>query len=139
MSAIYDEFVGEMAALRAKYAQRPDLERRQLYRLALEREQLVAIAYADTVLRPRLDNLGVPPDVRELIRHALAWLWRNEEMHAVFIRGTLLADHKRLMGSRIGLYQALPGLFRLLVSCANVLDAFHLFLMIQRWNVLDFR
>src|SRR5262249_13962327 len=28
--------------------------------------------------------------VKELIRHALVWTWKDEEMHAVYIRGALL-------------------------------------------------
>ena len=96
MGAVYDEFLTELEDLSVKYAGRPDQLRRRLYGLALEREQLVAVAYSEAMLRPRLDALGVPGDVRALIRQALAWLWRDEEMHAIFIRGTLLSKHTPL-------------------------------------------
>ena len=29
-------------------------------------------------------------DVRELIAHALLWAWKDEEMHAIYVRGALL-------------------------------------------------
>ena len=107
MGLIYDEFAKEMAALRRRYEGRPDLERRQLYAISLEREQLVAVAYDEEVLRPRLAALRVPDELRTIIGHALSWLWRDEEMHAVFIRGTLLAGEDKLRAPKAMAQQSL--------------------------------
>src|SRR6266536_1819827 len=34
--------------------------------------------------------MPLPPEAREVIRHALLWAWKDEEMHAVYIRGAIL-------------------------------------------------
>lgn len=94
MGSVYDEFARELAAWQVELKDRPDEEVRRLWLLALEREQLVSVAYAEDRLRNRLESL--PAELRALARAALAWVWRDEEMHAVFIRGALL----RLPGSR---------------------------------------
>jgi hypothetical protein len=31
----------------------------------------------------------IPQDVRTLIHHALVWAWKDEEMHAIYIRGAI--------------------------------------------------
>lgn len=107
MGAVYEEFEMELAAIARRYRGRPDLERRRLYSIALEREQLVAIAYAEATLQPRLAVLAVPEEFRRIVRQALSWLWRDEEMHAVFIRGTLLAGEDKLRTPRAFLQQLL--------------------------------
>lgn len=33
--------------------------------------------------------MPIPDDIRELIKHALVWAWKDEEMHAIYIRGAL--------------------------------------------------
>jgi uncharacterized protein (DUF362 family) len=58
--------------------------------LALEREELVAVGYREDVILQRLRALRVTDEVREIIRHALVWAWKDEEMHAIYIRGALL-------------------------------------------------
>src|SRR5271168_2065408 len=52
---------------RTKYAERPDLERQQLWLLALEREQIVAVAYREEAVAGRLEALEVDEEVRALI------------------------------------------------------------------------
>jgi uncharacterized protein (DUF362 family) len=96
MESVYQEFSRELAAWQAELKGRPEEEERRLWLLALEREQLVSVAYAEDRLRSRLESL--PGEVRRLARAALAWVWRDEEMHAVYIRGALL----RLPGAHAG-------------------------------------
>ena len=90
MGDVYDEFVLELEALDERYAGRPHEETIHLTLLALEREQMVTVAYREERIRQRLDRTALPLPVRELIRHALAWAWKDEEMHAIYLRGTLL-------------------------------------------------
>jgi uncharacterized protein (DUF362 family) len=90
MGEVYDEFVRELAEHRERYAGRPDKEMVQLWLMALEREQIVAVGYDDELIRRRLDATPLPAAVRDLVRHALIWAWKDEEMHAIYIRGALL-------------------------------------------------
>src|SRR5215470_17773053 len=58
--------------------------------LALEREELVSVAYREDLIAKRLAAMPVSQEVREIVRHALVWAWKDEEMHAVYIRGLIL-------------------------------------------------
>ncbi len=58
--------------------------------LALEREQIVAIAYSDDRVSDRIGRLDVDDDTRELIRRVVLWVHRDEALHAQFVRGFLL-------------------------------------------------
>jgi uncharacterized protein (DUF362 family) len=62
----------------------------QLFLLALEREELVSIGYRDSLISARLQKMPLNDDARELIRRALIWAWKDEEMHALFSRGAIL-------------------------------------------------
>jgi uncharacterized protein (DUF362 family) len=62
----------------------------QLFLLALEREELVSVSYRDSLIDARLRKMPIHDDVRELIRRALIWAWKDEEMHALFSRGAIL-------------------------------------------------
>ena len=90
MGEVYDEFVQELATYRARYAGRPDAETIQLWLMALEREQIVAVGYRDDPIRKRLDKTSLPEPVRALMRHALVWASKGEEMHAIDVRGALV-------------------------------------------------
>lgn len=105
MGEVYDEFVQEMAELREQCAGRPDREMLRLWLLALEREQIVAVGYQERLIRLRLDHTPLPAAVRELIRHALVWAWKDEEMHAIFIRGALLRASGPLLRLRTYMQQ----------------------------------
>lgn len=96
MGAIFDEFEREMADIRAR-TKSPVKERLALWMMALEREQIVAVAYREDLLQKRLAKLDVPEDLRAVIRRALIWAWRDEEMHALYIRGALLRLGDRLI------------------------------------------
>src|SRR5260370_40561028 len=58
--------------------------------LSLEREEIVSVAYREEVFLRRLAAMPIPPEIRDLIHHALVWAWEDEEMHAIYIRGVLL-------------------------------------------------
>ena len=90
MGAVYDEFVRELADWRRRYANQPRQEMIQLFLLALEREELVSVGYRESAIVRRLQTMPLEDDVRDLIRHALLWLWKDEEMHAIYMRGILL-------------------------------------------------
>ena len=89
MGTLYDSFEKELAACELRYESAED-ELVALCLLALEREELVAVGYREDIISPRLAALRVPDDVREIIQHALVWAWKDEEMHAIYIRGALL-------------------------------------------------
>src|SRR5688572_28382506 len=68
VGAVFDEFQRSLAEWKTRYEHEPRRELQELALLALEREELVAVSY----------------------RASLLWLWRDEEAHAVYIRGVLL-------------------------------------------------
>ena len=90
MGAIYEEFERELNEWDRRYANNPAREITRLFLLALEREQIVSIAYSQEALRTRLHSLSIPGDVREIFESALIWAWKDEEMHAIYVRGALL-------------------------------------------------
>jgi uncharacterized protein (DUF362 family) len=90
MTTVYDEFAGELRDWQRRYQGRPEQEMVQLCLLSLEREELVSVAYHEDALGRRLAALDMPEEVRALFRQALSWAWRDEEMHAIYIRGALL-------------------------------------------------
>ena len=90
MADLYSDFERELQDWRVRYAGRPQEEMVQLCLLSLEREEIVSVAYHEDVLAGRLAALPVADDVRALIDQALTWAWKDEEMHAIYIRGALL-------------------------------------------------
>lgn len=92
MGSFYGDFSAELARWEKQYAGRPGDELVRLALLSLEREQLVTVTYHDDLLAKRLESLPLDAATRELFRHALAFTWKDEEMHAVFIRGLLWSD-----------------------------------------------
>ncbi len=71
-------------------AGRPESERKKLLLLALEREQIVAVAYREEAVAGRVAALDVSDEVRALIHQTLVWIWKDEQMHAEYLRGELL-------------------------------------------------
>ncbi len=90
MGTIYESFERELAAQDRRYADSPQDEIVALCLLALEREELVAVGYREDLVRQRLASMRVSNEVREIIQHALIWAWKDEEMHAIYVRGALL-------------------------------------------------
>lgn len=89
-SPIYEEFVRELAVLRERCQGNPRREIIQLFLMALEREEIVSIAYRESLMQRRLEAMPLSNEVREVIRHALVWIWKDEEMHTIYIRGAIL-------------------------------------------------
>jgi uncharacterized protein (DUF362 family) len=90
MAAVLEEFERQLELWRKRYAGRPRDEMIRLVLLALEREEIVTISYRDDTLGARLRSMPIPGEERDLIRHALLWAWRDESMHAIYIRGAIL-------------------------------------------------
>jgi uncharacterized protein (DUF362 family) len=90
VGSIYQEFEKQLAEGKVRWTGRPREEMLELFLLALEREEIVAIGYRENAITRRLARMPIPPDVREILRHALIWAWKDEEMHAIYIRGAIL-------------------------------------------------
>ena len=93
---------------RIEYAGRPDLERAQLWLLALEREQIVAVAYREEAVAARVDRLHLDETLRATIRQTLVWIWKDEELHAEYLRGLLL-QRRGLLSSLVVYGRQLQG------------------------------
>jgi hypothetical protein len=87
---VYEESARQLARWRDRYHDRPDRERRRLWLLALEREQVVSIAYRESAIADRIARMPLVEEVRDLVRHAMVWVWKDEEMHTAYIRGVVL-------------------------------------------------
>jgi len=89
MGDIYDQFELELASLDRKYAGDPRRQMIRLFLLALEREEIVSVGYHEEMIAARLDSMPIAQQEREIVRHALLWIWKDEEMHAIYIRGAI--------------------------------------------------
>ncbi|MEM7039069.1 MAG: hypothetical protein AAF570_18975, partial [Bacteroidota bacterium] len=85
-----DEFVAELDKIRARARGNTRKELMQLLLMALEREEMVTHAYRAALIEERLERMPVPEEVRRLIRHAMLWVWADEDMHVVYTRGALM-------------------------------------------------
>jgi hypothetical protein len=81
-NALLDEVRGLLADWRRRYEGRPDEEREQLWLLALEREQIVAVAYREKAVAGRVSALPISDSARALLRQTLVWIWNDDERHA---------------------------------------------------------
>ncbi len=89
MGRVYDEFAQELDGWRRQYTGQLQEELIHLLLLALEREELVTIAYREEVILRRLASMPISDEIRELIHHALIWVWKDEAMHSIYIRGAI--------------------------------------------------
>jgi len=105
MGAVYDACQSLLAEWRVRYAGRPDREMARLLLLALEREEIVSVGYREAVMLARLRAMDLPDEVRRIIRQAMVWTWKDEEMHAVFTRGTILRLGEPLLKGRAFFHQ----------------------------------
>lgn len=94
MGGIEPEFARELASWRRRHAGDPHGEMQRLLLLALEREEIVGVSYREELLARRIGRLRMDEDARDVIRHALRWTWRDEEMHAIWLRGILLSQRR---------------------------------------------
>jgi Domain of unknown function (DUF362) len=100
-AALLDEVEHVLAGWRTEYADDPDREREQLLLLALEREQIAAVAYREEAVVGRVDALDLAPEIRALIRQTLVWIWKDEELHTAYLRGLLLGGGSGGAGRRV--------------------------------------
>jgi hypothetical protein len=89
-TAVLDDVRAMLGRWRRQFAGRPGAERERLLLLALEREQIVAVAYREEAVAGRVAELDVGPAARALIRQTLMWIWKDEQLHFEFMRGLLL-------------------------------------------------
>ncbi|HWC39045.1 MAG TPA: DUF362 domain-containing protein, partial [Acidimicrobiales bacterium] len=94
---VYQDSERLLDSWRSRYRARPALERRRLWLLALEREQLVGVAYRERAIAQRVARMPLDRETRHLIRRALIWVWQDEEMHAAYVRGVLLHSASPVM------------------------------------------
>lgn len=92
--AVLADTTALLAAWRRRYVGRPEAERLKLLLLALEREQVVAVAYREDTLAARIARLGLPDDAAALVRRALLWAWKDEQVHTEYVRGLLLTSRR---------------------------------------------
>jgi hypothetical protein len=89
-TAVLDDVRAMLGRWRRQFAGRPEAERERLLLLALEREQIVAVAYREEAVAGRVAELDVGAAARALIRQTLMWIWKDEQLHFEFMRGLLL-------------------------------------------------
>lgn len=90
MGSVYEEFKKELADIHAACEGDPQREMIRLFLMALEREELVSVGYRESLMEQRLNAMPLPDDVRRVIQHTLIWIWKDEEMHTIYIRGAIL-------------------------------------------------
>ena len=78
MGAVYEEFERELAAIRQGSANDPRREMIQLFLMALEREELVSVGYRESLTEKRINAMPLADEAKELIRHSLIWIWKDE-------------------------------------------------------------
>ena len=105
MGRVYEEFESKLEGWGRRYADRPEREIALLLLLALEREELVSVNYREAMIVRRLQTMPIAPQVRDIIRHALLWAWKDEEMHAIFTRGAIFQLRNPALKSRAWLRQ----------------------------------
>src|SRR5882724_3482292 len=90
VGGISKEFERQLKKWRRQYAGNPRREMIRLCLLALEREEIVSVAYREERMLSRLQSMPIAQELRNIVHHALLWAWKDEEMHAVYIRGMIL-------------------------------------------------
>jgi uncharacterized protein (DUF362 family) len=100
MGSVFEEFQNQLAVWDKKYAGRPREHLIRLCLLALEREEIVSIAYKEDRIAARLARMPIPEGIRNIIQHALLWAWKDEEMHTIYIRGAILRLGNRRLRAR---------------------------------------
>lgn len=100
MGAVFEEFQVQLAGWEKEYAGRPDDHLIQLCLLALEREEIVSIAYREDRITARLARMPLDEKIQRIIHHALLWAWKDEEMHAIYIRGAIFRLGNRTLRAK---------------------------------------
>jgi len=90
MGKVFEEAAAELAGVLRRHAGRPRDAMIALFLMALEREEIVSLAYREERIAARVRAMPLPEEPRRLIEHAVIWIWKDEEMHALYIRAALL-------------------------------------------------
>ncbi len=105
MGAVYEEFQRDLVAWGRRYRGDPRGEIVHFLLLALEREEIVSVSYRESLMEQRLDAMPIDPEARDLIRHALIWAWKDEEMHTIYLRGAIFRLGSRWLRWKASLRQ----------------------------------
>jgi uncharacterized protein (DUF362 family) len=100
MGTVFEEFQVQLANWEREYAGRPNDHLIRLCLLALEREEIVSIAYREDRIAARLARMPLSEEIRRTIQHALLWAWKDEEMHAIYIRGAIFRLGSRTLRAK---------------------------------------
>ena len=100
MGTVLEEFQLQLDVWEKKYARRPKDHLIRLCLLALEREEIVSIAYKEDRIVARLARMPLPENIQRIIQHALLWAWKDEEMHTIYIRGAIFRLGSRRLRAR---------------------------------------
>ena len=87
MDALIDEFADHLGEVARRHAGNPRTELAELWRIGLEREAIVTVAYRHDRIGQRLARMPIDDDARAVIARAVRWAWRDEQAHALWIRG----------------------------------------------------
>lgn len=85
--SLIDEFAAHLGDVARRHAGRPLDELGELWRIGLEREAIVTVAYRHDRIGQRLARMPLDADARDVIARAVRWAWRDEQAHALWIRG----------------------------------------------------
>lgn len=99
MGQIFAEAERELDGVLRRYAGRPRAAVEKLLLMSLEREQIVSMAYREAAIAARLARMPLDDATRRVIGHAVIWIWKDEEIHAVYARAALA----RLAGGHVKL------------------------------------
>jgi uncharacterized protein (DUF362 family) len=89
---VVEEFLLGLRQLQDRFASNPKAEIHELLLMALEREEIVSVAYRDVVLTSVLDTLHLDTEGKSLCRAALNWIWKDEQMHTTYVRGAIAQE-----------------------------------------------
>jgi pimeloyl-ACP methyl ester carboxylesterase/uncharacterized protein (DUF362 family) len=85
--ALIAEFAAHLGDVARRHAGSPRTELDELWRIGLEREAIVTVAYRHDRIGQRLARMPIDPGARHVIARAVRWAWRDEQAHALWIRG----------------------------------------------------
>jgi hypothetical protein len=74
MEQLHDNFVSSLAAIQERYRHEPGRKLEHLLLMALEREEIVSIAYREAGLQVCVEQLPIADAMKEIIRCALIWI-----------------------------------------------------------------
>ena len=61
----------------------------------------MAVAYREEAVAGRIDGLAISDELRAVVRQTLVWIWKDEELHAEYLRGHPPAARRRAASSLV--------------------------------------